>query len=336
MNVDPDNPYALAFGGNGLVNLPAVFLVVACTVLLLRGSRESVLANSIMVCIKLSVLILFIVVAGSAFHAANLQPFAPHGLGGVSAAAGSIFFTFVGLDAVSTAGEEVVNPRRNLPLALLLALLVVILFYSLVSVAALGAQSAAAFQGQEAGLAVILENVTGASWPADILAAGAVVSIFSVTLVCLFGQSRIFFAMARDGLLPAFFYRVTERRRSPYVCTLVVAVAVSAIAAFVPADILWDLTSMGTLVAFTVVSIGVIILRRTQPDAPRGFTVPFFPLVPMLSIVSCLYLILHLPVLVFEVTGIWLAVTGLVYLGYSARHSRLESDRPSNDTRLQF
>lgn len=322
--VDPDNPYALAFGGAGVANLPAVLLVGLCSLLLLRGSHESVLANTLMVIVKLSVLTLFIVVAGCAFHGANLKPFAPHGLGGISTAAGSIFFTFVGLDAVSTAGEEVVNPRRNLPLALLLALLIVILFYSLVAAAALGVQPAAEFQGQEAGLAVILEAVTGAQWPADVLAAGAVVSIFSVTLVCLFGQSRIFFAMARDGLLPGFFYRVTQRSRAPYVCTIVVGVAVAAIAAFVPAEVLWDLTSMGTLVAFTIVSLGVIILRRTQPDAPRGFKVPLFPLLPMLSVASCLYLILHLHALVFEVTGIWLAIAGAVYLSYSARHSRLE------------
>ena len=327
ITADPANVYALTLGGHGagLINLPAVILVGLCTILLLRGSRESVLANTLMVLTKLAVLTLFVVVAGGAFQARNLAPFAPHGLGGVGAAAGSIFFTFVGLDSVSTAGEEVVNPRRNLPLAILLALLVVIVFYSLVALAALGAQPAGAFAGQEAGLAVILQHVTGAKWPADILAAGAVISIFSVTLVCLFGQSRILFAMSRDGLLPGFFRRITAGARAPWGATASVGLAVAVIAAFVPSEVLWDLTSMGTLAAFTVVSAGVIILRRTQPAVERGFRTPLFPLVPMLSVISCLYLISQLRLLVFEVTCVWLAVAGAIYIGYSARNSRLEA-----------
>jgi APA family basic amino acid/polyamine antiporter len=324
---DPANVYALRFGGPGagLINLPAVVLISLCTLLLMRGSRESVLANTLMVMTKLAVLTLFIVVAGGAFQAHNLTPFAPHGLAGVGAAAGSIFFTFVGLDSVSTAGEEVVNPRRNLPLAILIALAVVLTFYALVAVAALGSQPASAFAGQEAGLAVILQHVTGAKWPADILAAGAVVSIFSVTLVCLFGQSRILFAVSRDGLLPGFFHKIAARTHVPFGSVASVGVAVAVIAAFTPSEVLWDLTSMGTLAAFSVVSLGVIILRRTQPTATRGFRTPFFPLVPVLSVISCLYLIFQLRPLVFEVTGVWLAVAGAIYLGYSARNSGLET-----------
>jgi len=329
---DPANVYALRFGGPGagIINLPAVILIGLCTLLLMRGSRESVLANTLMVMTKLAVLTLFIVVAGGAFQAHNLTPFAPHGLGGVGAAAGSIFFTFVGLDSVSTAGEEVVNPRRNLPLAILIALAVVLTFYALVAMAALGAQPASAFGGQEAGLAVILQHVTGAKWPADILAAGAVVSIFSVTLVCLFGQSRILFAVSRDGLLPGFFHKVAARTHVPFGSVASVGAAVALIAAFTPSEVLWDLTSMGTLAAFTVVSLGVIILRRTQPAAERGFRTPLFPLVPVLSVVSCLYLILQLRPLVFEVTGVWLAVAGAIYLGYSARHSALAAKLPQS------
>ncbi len=326
LTVDPDNPYALTFGGEGagLFNLPAVVLVFMCAILLIRGSRESVKANTIMVLIKLSVLTMFVAIAGSGFKAGNLVPFAPHGFTGIGQAAGAIFFTFVGLDAVCTAGEEVVNPKRNLPLGIILALIIVIIFYALVAMAALGVQPADKFGGQEAGLAVILENATGAQWPANILAGGAVISIFSVTLVSLYGQTRVLFAMSRDGMLPEFLHQVNPRTMTPIGCTVVVTLFVAAIAAVVPADVLWDLTSMGTLVAFTVVSLGVMILRRRNGGAGDGFKVPFYPALPILSVISCLYLISQLHLIVFELTAVWLVIAGAIYFAYSVRHSRLE------------
>jgi APA family basic amino acid/polyamine antiporter len=321
----PDNVYSLSIDSTGLINLPAVVLVGLCTLLLLRGARESARTNTIMVLIKLGVLALFILIAATAFNSAHLTPFAPHGFAGIGAAAGSIFFTFVGLDAVSTAGEEVVNPRRNLPLAIVCALLIVTGFYVLVALAALGAQPAEQFEGQEAGLATILELITGASWPANLLAAGAVISIFSVTLIVLYGQTRILFAMSRDGLMPGILHRVNPRSMTPTACTIVVGIFVALIAAFLPSDVLWDLTSMGTLIAFTVVSVGVIILRQTKPDLPRGFRVPFYPVLPILSILACLYLISQLSWIVFELTAAWLAIAAIWYLVYSSRHSRLET-----------
>jgi len=317
--------YRLRPGGDGIINLPAVILVFMCCLLLIRGSRESAKANAIMVIIKIGVLAMFVLIAITGFSAENLQPFAPFGFAGVSAAAGTIFFTYVGLDAVSTAGEEVENPKRNLPIAIISALIIVTLLYVLVALTALGVQPAAAFEGQEAGLATILQNLTGHDWPALVLAAGAVISVFSVTLVVLYGQTRILFAMSRDGMLPELFYRVNPRTMSPVACTVVVAIFVGAIAAFVPSDVLWDLTSMGTLVAFMVVSAGVIILRRTRPDMPRGFRVPFYPVLPLLSIAACLYLISNLNWIVYELFGIWLVLGAIFYFAYSARHSRLEN-----------
>lgn len=316
--------YNLRFGGEGLINLPAAVLVFLCCLLLVRGSKESARMNAIMVVIKLGVLVLFIAIAATAFSSDNLVPFSPHGFAGVSAAAGSIFFTFVGLDAVSTAGEEVENPRRNLPLAIILALTIVISFYVLVALTAIGAQPPADFEGQEAGLALILQNITGSRWPAIILAGGAVISVFSVTLIVLYGQTRILFAMSRDGMLPPIFHKVNPRTLTPVPNTIIVACCVAFVAAFLPASILWDLTSMGTLVAFTVVSAGVIILRYRQPDAPRGFHVPFFPILPILSILCCLYLISNLSWIVFELTAIWGTLAAICYFTYSARHSRLE------------
>jgi APA family basic amino acid/polyamine antiporter len=316
--------YSLAFGGDGIINLPAVILVVMCCLLLIRGSTESAKANAIMVMIKIGVLAMFILIAVTGFSTENLRPFAPFGFAGISAAAGTIFFTYVGLDAVSTAGEEVENPKRNLPIAIISALLIVTTLYVLVALTALGVQPAAEFDGQEAGLATILQNLTGHDWPALVLACGAVISVFSVTLVVLYGQTRILFAMSRDGMLPELFYRVNPRTMSPVACTIVVAIFVGAIAAFVPDAVLWDLTSMGTLVAFMVVSTGVIILRRTRPDMPRGFRVPLFPVLPLLSIVSCIYLIINLNPTTFKLFGVWLALGAIFYFAYSARHSRLE------------
>ncbi len=277
-----------------------------------------------MVVIKIAVLILFIVIAATGFSSGNFQPFAPQGFAGISAAAGTIFFTYVGLDAVSTAGEEVENPKRNLPLAIIAALIIVTTLYVLTAVTAIGVQPPAAFEGQEAGLATILQNLTGSDWPALVLAIGAVISVFSVTLVVLYGQTRILFAMSRDGLIPELFHRVNPRTLSPVANTIVVALFVGAIAALVPDAILWDLTSLGTLTAFIVVSAGVMILRRTRPDMQRGFKVPLYPVLPILSIVFSLYLIWNLNPRTFELFGVWLVFAGIFYFLYSVKKSRLE------------
>jgi APA family basic amino acid/polyamine antiporter len=308
----------------GVLNLPAAILVALCAMLLIRGSHESAKTNAIMVCIKIGVLAFFIVVALTAFNGEHFTPFWPHGWDGVKAAAGSIFFTYVGLDAVATAGEEVENPKRNLPLAIIGALIIVSTLYMLVAFAAIGAQPVADFEGQSAGLSTILELITGSRIPPIVVAIGAVISVFSVTLVVLYGQTRILFALSRDGLIPAIFHHVNPHTMSPTACTVIVAVIVAIIAAFVPENLLWDLVSLGTLVAFLVVSIGVMILRHRRPDMPRGFRVPFYPFLPILSILSCIYLIFSLNNLVFGIFAVWIVVAACFYLVYSGRHSRLE------------
>jgi APA family basic amino acid/polyamine antiporter len=313
----------LAPGEGGFLNLPAIVLVTLCCLLLVRGVRESATANAVMVIIKVAVLILFAIIAFTAFSAENLAPFAPFGAVGIGVAASSIFFTFIGLDAVSTAGEEVHNPRRNLPLAIVFATIIVTTVYILVALAGVGAQRYGQFEGQEAGLAVILRNITGSSWAPAILAAGAVISIFSVTLVTLYGQTRILFAMSRDGMIPEVFHRVSPTTLAPVRNTFIVCLFVGLLAGFVPLGVLIDLTSMGTLVAFTVVSIGVMILRRTQPDLPRGFRVPLYPVVPIASALFCLYLISGLPYSTFALFAVWLGVAAIIYFTYSTRHSLL-------------
>ena len=310
-------------GDGGYLNLPGVVLVALCCLLLIRGAKESAVVNTVMVLVKLAVLGLFVVVGLTGFHTANLHPFAPMGMAGIGAAASSVFFSFIGLDAVSTAGEEVRNPRRTLPIAIIAALLVVTSVYVLVALVGVGAQKWTLFQGQDAGLAAILQNVTGASWPGALLSAGAVISIVSVTLVVIYGQTRILYSMGRDGMLPPVFRRISPRTGTPVANTVIVGAFIAVLAAVVPLDKLMDLTSMGTLVAFAVVSVGVIVLRRREPDLDRGFRVPGYPVVPLLSVAFCGYLIYGLPLNTFVLFGIWVVLALLVYVAYSRTHSRL-------------
>ncbi len=316
----------------GQFNLSPVLLVILCCFLLVRGTKESATTNAIMVLIKLAILIFFVVIAFSGFDAANFTPFfntdnskGMGGMAGVTAAAGTVFFSFIGLDTVATAGEEVRDPTRNVPIGILAALAIVTVFYMLVAVAALGAQPAAMFAGQQAGLAVILQNVTGHTWPALVLSAGAVISVFSVTLVTIYGQTRILYAIGRDGLVPPIFHKVNPRTQSPAANTVIVCLVVGIVAGLVDSTFLWDMVSMGTLTAFIVVSVAVPVLRHKMGDATtKGFKVPFGPyLVPALSIFACIYIMKDLSATTYRVFFVWMTVAILTYFVYGIRNSRL-------------
>lgn len=307
----------------GIFNVPAIILVFLCTLLLIRGASESAKTNAVMVMIKIGVLLMFVVIGLQGWDSDNLADFAPFGITGITSAAGIIFFSYIGLDAVSTAGEEVKNPRRTMPLAILIALVTVTSLYILVTIVAVAAQGSGDFKDQEAGLAQILENVTGSSWPGTVLAAGAVISIFSVTLVVLYGQTRILFAMARDGMMPEIFHKVNPRTLTPVPNTIIVAVVISLLAGFIPINFLAEMTSIGTLVAFLVVSIGVMVLRRTHPELPRGFKVPFFPVLPLLSIAGCIWIIQDLRPVTIWVFLLWVSAAFAWYFFYGFRHSHL-------------
>ncbi|WP_256838990.1 APC family permease [Ornithinimicrobium faecis] len=310
----------------GFINLPAVVLVFLCMLLLIRGVTESARANTIMVLIKLGVLLMFVIIAFTAFQADRFDNFWAAGPAGVSAAAATIFFSFIGLDAVSTAGEEVRNPQKALPRAIMGALVVVITVYVLVALASVGSQPLEEFSSpeqQSAGLSVILGNITGNSTAGTILAAGAVISIFSVTLVTLYGQTRILFAMGRDRMLPHQFSTVNPKTLTPNFNTVVVALVVSLIAGFVPADYLWDTVSIGTLGAFITVAIGVLVLRRTNPDLERPFKVPGYPVTPILTVIMCVYVLTGLELFTWVVFLTWLAIVLAFYFLYGRRHSRL-------------
>ena len=318
----------------GQFNLPPVLLVMMCGILLIRGTKESAMANAIMVLVKLAILLFFVVIAFTGFNAANLTPFFPTGEGsnaalvGVTAGAGLVFFSFIGLDTVATAGEEVRDPTRNVPIGILAALGIVTLFYMLVAIAAVGAQPASMFEGQKAGLSVILQNVTGMAWPAVVLSAGAVISVFSVTLVTIYGQTRILYAISRDGLISPAFSKVSARTQAPVSNTVIVSIVVALVAGLVDSTFLWDMVSMGTLTAFIVVSIAVPVLRARQGEATtKGFKVPFGPyLVPGLSVAACLWIMYGLSTTTYKVFAVVMGLALATYFLYGIRHSRLNRE----------
>lgn len=317
----------------GQINLPPILLVILCTFLLCRDAKESTTTNAVMVILKLAVLLFFVVVAFSGFNPHNFFPFFntddSHGLAGmagVTAASGTVFFSFIGLDTIATAGAEVSNPKRNVPIGILAALGIVTFFYLLVAIAAVGAQPMSKFIGQEAGLAVILQDVTGKSWPALVLSGGAIVSVFSVTLVSIYGQTRILYAISRDGLAPNIFKKVNSRTRVPVGNTVIVSTIVAVVAGLVDSNFLWDMVSMGTLTAFIIVAIAVPIMRHKSDKSIRaGFRVPFGPyVIPALSISACIYIMKDLSDLTFQIFGIWMIIFIALYFGYGISHSKLK------------
>ena len=308
---------------HGVINLPAIVLVAICALLLIRGASESATVNAVMVVIKLGVLVMFVAVAFTAFRADRFAGFAPFGVSGISLAAGTIFFSYIGLDAVSTAGDEAKDPQRTMPRAIIAALLIVTSVYVLVAVAALGSQPWQDFKDQEADLAVILDHITGNTAGSTVLAAGAVISIFSVTLVSLYGQTRILFAMGRDGLLPKTFAKVNQRTMTPVNNTTIVAIVVAILAGLVPLQQLAEIVSIGTLTAFVMVSVAVIILRVREPDLSRGFKVPGYPITPILSVAACAYILSSLHWYTWIAFAGWVSVALVFYMVWGRRHSAL-------------
>lgn len=310
----------------GLVNLPAMVLVFLCMFLLLRGATESARVNAIMVLIKLGVLVLFVVIGLTAFNANHFDNFFGAGIGGITAAAGTIFFSFIGLDAVATAGEEVQDPQRSLPRAIVGALIIVTAVYILVAIAGIAAKEAAWFDtdaAKDAGLSQILNDVTGSTIWGTVLAAGAVISIFSVTLVTLYGQTRILFAISRDGLISRRFMEVNPRTMTPSFNTVVVSIVVALIAGIVPSDYLWDTVSIGTLVAFSVVAIGVMVLRRTHAHLERPFKIPGYPVTPILTILACVWILIKLPAITWIIFAVWIAICVAFYFAYGRAKATL-------------
>jgi basic amino acid/polyamine antiporter, APA family len=312
-------------GEGGSVNIPAMVLVAGVTALLVSGIRQSARTNTVMVITKIAVLLFFIVVAFSAFNGDHFSNFAPHGFDGIESAAALIFFAYIGFDAVSTGSEESKRPSRDLPIAIIGSLTIATVLYILVAIAAIGALPASQLGGQDAPLAVALSDGAGLSWGADIVSFGALVAIASVTLTVLFGQTRVAFAMSRDGLLPRRLSDVWERTRTPALLTLMFAVPAAALAAFAPLSEIAELVNIGTPFAFFLVNLGVIVLRRTKPELERGFRVPFVPVFPIIGAALCVHLMTKLTGETWMRFGIWLVIGLVIYAFYGYRHSTLRS-----------
>lgn len=295
-----------------LVNLPATLIVLAITWLLVRGVKESIRVNNVMVWIKLGVLALFLGVGAFHVDTANWHPFAPNGWTGIHQGAAIVFFAYIGFDAVSTAAEETRNPQRDMPRGILGALAICTVIYILVGLVATGLVP---YQELASGADPLARALAGAGlpWIQLVLSIGAVVSMSAVLLVFQLGQPRIFYCMSRDGLLPKVFAKLHPRYRTPHVTTILTGLAVAAGAAFMDDDATYDLTNIGTLFAFLVACLGVIVLRIQRPDAERPFKVPFVWVVAPLGCAACIYTMTGLPTMAWERFGIWLAIGVAIY-----------------------
>ncbi|HTY14634.1 MAG TPA: amino acid permease [Methanoregulaceae archaeon] len=306
----------------GVVNLPAMVIIALITVLLVIGVKESARINNVIVAIKVGIVLLFLYLGFSHINPVNWANFTPFGWSGVITGAAIVFFAYIGFDAVSTAGEEVKNPQRDLPIGILGSLLICTLLYVAVAAVLTGIVSYTTLD-TPAPVAYALVEI-GIQWGAALVSVGALLGITSVMIVLLFGQSRIFFAMSRDGLLPPVFKKVHPRFRTPFRVTIFVGIVTATLAGFLPLQDIAELVNVGTLAAFIIVSAGVIALRYTRPDIPRPFRCPFVPYLPLLCIVSCAGLIYVLPFITHLRFVIWLIVGLLVYFLYSRRHSILQ------------
>ena len=304
-----------------VVNVPAFGIVMLITWLLLRGARESSTANNVMVVVKLAALALFIGVGLMNITPANYEPFAPNGFTGIHQGAAIVFFAYIGFDAISTAAEETKNPQRNLPIGILGGLAICTVIYVVVGIVLTGLvpyQQLAVADPLAHALQLVGYDRVG--W---MVALGAVVSMSTVLLVFQYGQPRIFFSMARDGLLPQWAARVHPRTRVPWATTLVTGIIVALGSLVGDAAETYDLTNIGTLFAFALVCAGVLILRVKEPDRPRPFKVPFVWVIAPLGVAACLFVMAGLPVQAWERFAIWLAIGTAIYIAYGYRHSRL-------------
>jgi APA family basic amino acid/polyamine antiporter len=319
-----------------IFNLPAFAVVAVLTVVLVIGIKESANSNNVMVLLKIAIIVFFLCVGAFLIRPENYSNpatggFSPNGFKGISAAAAIIFFSYIGFDAVSTAAEEAKNPARDMPFGIIMSLVICTVLYILLSIVMTGIAPWKQL-GTPEPMITALQYAQGPAgllnFSRFIIALGAVAAMGSVLLVFQLGQPRIFFSMSRDGLLPKAFAKVHPKYRTPYVGTILTGLFVATFAAFANIAEVVDLTNIGTLFAFVLVSAGVIFLRRTEPDRPRPFRVPGVPYTPIISIVACVYLMYQLPGITWIRFGIWLAVGLVFYFLYGYKHSVLRTGKP--------
>lgn len=303
------------------IDVPAIVIVLLITLLLTQGVKKSARFNTVMVVIKVAVILLFIAVGVWYVKPENWTPFMPYGFSGVAAGAATVFFAYLGFDAVSTAAEEVRNPQRNMPIGIIASLAVCTLLYIAVALILTGIVPYDQL-GVKNPVAFAL-NYIHQDWVAGFISLGAITGITTVLLVMLYAQTRLFYAISRDGLLPSLFAKVSERKQVPLVNSWVTGIAVAIFAGVIPLNKLAHLTNIGTLFAFTIVAIGILILRKTEPNLKRNFMVPFVPVIPLLAVAFCMYLALQLPATTWLSFGGWLAIGLVIYFLYGRKHSKL-------------
>jgi APA family basic amino acid/polyamine antiporter len=335
---------------HGILNVPSLFILLALSLLLIKGTQESAIVNSVIVIVKVSIVLLFIALGWQYINPANHHPymipanaraailpngteytytnFFRHGWGGVLRGAAIVFFAFIGFDAVSTAAQEAKNPKKDMPVGILGSLVICTLLYVLFSWVLTGVAPYTDFvrAGKEASVTYAIETyMTNYHWLAKWVTVGILAGFSSVILVMLLGQSRVFYSMSSDGLLPKVFCDLHPKFRTPYKSNILLFLFVGAIATLLPGDITGDLTSIGTLLAFTLVCVGIVIMRKKDPDHPRPFRTPLVPLVPILGALLCIAMIVSLDNRTIEVALAWMVIGLLIYFGYSKVHSKLNA-----------
>ncbi|HKW52691.1 MAG TPA: amino acid permease [Stellaceae bacterium] len=339
--IGPFETMKLADGSQigGLVNLPAIFIIAVLSLLLMRGIRESAAVNGVIVVIKLSIAVIFIVIGAFYVKWANLTPYIPandgsfghYGWSGILRGAGVIFFAYIGFDAVSTAAQETKNPQRTMPIGILGSLVICTILYVAFAFVLTGMVKYTAMKGDAAPVATAIA-LTPYPWLQALIKIGIICGFSSVILVALLGQSRVFFSMAEDGLLPRAFAAIHPTWQTPWRSNLVFMLFGSALAGFVPISLLAHMTSIGTLLAFVIVCAGVMVLRRARPDLPRPYRTPLVPLVPLLGIAVCATMMYSLGPDNWWRLLVWLVIGLAIYFGYSRRHSRRRQQASADAT----
>lgn len=332
----------------GIVNIPAILIVIAMSLILMRGTAGSSFINGLIVFLKIAVILVFVILGWQFIQTENYTPYIPentgtlgeYGLSGILRGAAIVFFAFLGFDAVSTAAQETKNPSRNMPIGILVSLLVCTILYILFAHVMTGVAHYSEFSGQEgiAPVAVAISHMGTAGadgiivpaypWLNKAIVLAILFGYCSVIMVTLLGQSRVFLSMSHDGLLPPFFSHINERFRTPLHSNLLFMGVVGLLAGFVPAEVAGEMTSIGTLLAFTLVCAAVLIVRKTMPDAHRAFKTPFVPAVPILGILTCLCMMCFLPADTWIRLVLWMLIGLDIYSVYGIRHSKLEANQP--------
>lgn len=312
----------------GIVDLPAVLILLILTALLCYGMKESTRVNNIIVGIKIFVILLFIILGVTHIDVVNYKPFSPFGWGGIIAGTSTIFFSYLGFDAIATSAEETENPKRDLPLGLIICLVVISLLYVTVAIVLTGMVPFREIVSENAVPGALAR--VGINWGSALIGVGAVLGMISTILAVLYGQVRVFMVMSRDGLLPKMFSKVHPKYQTPYLSTIITGIVASVIAGLLPLNVIIHFLSIGTLLSFMLVSLAVIVLRKTMPNFERKFKCPGVPFTPAITIICCIVLLTKMQLVTWIGFAVWLAIGFITYFTYGVKHSVLQNNIKSD------